>query len=893
MLRVLETFGIEHLNEPEKLKFVLAPIIAHSPREQDRFHKVFEDFLKQDLELAPPAPKPEKQKPSFIHWLWAALVLIPLVWLFLKQKQSPESLSLLCPSSEVALGDTLSVALLNEQLDTAKYEYNWTLTDVSSSEVEMSQSQLKEWKPRIQEVGNSPYKIISLEIKELKDGTIVQALSCELSIVCPVEEQPKIEAIRLEPEDVRVGIPIRFEPEVKDGPYVYEWDFGGDTLQSSKNVIHTFESSGTHSVSLSVRDSSQLAICETIKRLEVTIDEEPEQLALLGERKLEKDEGQVKMEYKAGVWAFLLIPLLWVLFSWYRWRRFKKKKEEEKKAAASDQIALPVVPSQKSRRPFFIPFQDQNKHILHHPSEKRLAEALRLRKEGLRRVLDVPMTLDATIAQGGFPAPQYRYSQQASEYLFLVDRQSANSHQADLFRYLIGLVQEQEAYIETYYYDQEFYRFWNEDHPEGMDLDVLQRRYLGHRLIILGDAHALLEVAGSQHPGLKENYAAALRSWPQQLLITPFPPRSWTYRELILSRHLAIFPADTDGLDAAATFIEMGLEKEDLPPTFQEWQKQWEAIRADADTNYVDWEDIDDLEDHFAERKGLFQWLSALAVYPKPNWSLTLSIGQALAARGVVALNYDNLLQLSRVEWLQTGILDQGLRAELLEELEEDNEQVARMTVAAELKAINEQLPRDSHAADDLASGLAVQHFYIDPDATDNQEALRILLQKELLSPDQIEELNQRLQLHRQQHGLGNEATDIHTFVNQQAEKEVSKEKERNPYLWPAILASSALLFAFLFLWFSNRPDYLARMNASALVVKKEDLNQAARLNNEGVDAYFQFDLPQIMAAFTSRPNNREVADFSGFRSPYLFIDALQPGSGFYSSLTEHGCFLL
>ena len=48
-------------------------------------------------------------------------------------------------------------------------------------------------------------------------------------------------------------------------------------------------------------------------------------------------------------------------------------------------------------------------------------------------------------------------------------------------------------------------------------------------------------------------------------------------------------------------------------------------------------------EKYLKDHPTVYQWLCALAVYPSPNWEITIAIGRALEPRGV-EVNFDNLL---------------------------------------------------------------------------------------------------------------------------------------------------------------------------------------------------------------------------------------------------------
>ena len=58
---------------------------------------------------------------------------------------------------------------------------------------------------------------------------------------------------------------------------------------------------------------------------------------------------------------------------------------------------------------------------------------------------------------------------------------------------------------------------------------------------------------------------------------------------------------------------------------------------------------------HYSDHPFVYKWLCALAIYPTPNWEMTIAIGRALEPKGV-AVNFDNLLLLSRISRGNPGV---------------------------------------------------------------------------------------------------------------------------------------------------------------------------------------------------------------------------------------------
>ncbi|MEK7253797.1 MAG: carboxypeptidase-like regulatory domain-containing protein, partial [Bacteroidota bacterium] len=253
----------------------------------------------------------------------------------------------------------------------------------------------------------------------------------------------------------------------------------------------------------------------------------------------------------------------------------------------------------------------------------------------------------------------------------------------------------------------------------------------------------------------------------------------------------------------------------------------------------------------------LYRWLCALAVYPKPEWSLTIAIGRALG----METNYDNLLILSRIPWLQTGDLTQRLRKELLSDLDLEAEKLARETVKQELEAV-QPLIAGSHAGLQHQSQLAIQNFALDPTDPAAQEAIRQLLEQNLLTPREINDLNQavsRIEPIQPQSQIAIQPASQPTIQQFLAENEPKPEPPMKPFFtkdfYRAAAATLAFLLIFIFAWTLGGTDRLYRWvfgeEPSASVANAERpmrdwffvkerifADSAVLYNNMGVDAY-------------------------------------------------------
>ena len=200
----------------------------------------------------------------------------------------------------------------------------------------------------------------------------------------------------------------------------------------------------------------------------------------------------------------------------------------------------------------------------------RIADLLRRRQKGLRQEMDIPASLRATTEGGGFPRLLTSAVTVPAEYLFLLDEQSVSSHQAKLYERLVIFLKQRDIYAELFRYKTDFQRFWNPQFPQGIGKGQLQRMFPTHRLIVLGDAHALLTPQNSGKPRLRPDVEELLPNWKRRLLLTPQPPVSWTWREAVLHEWFGVFPSDLEGLGDAMEHLDTWQEDEH-PVAFSDW----------------------------------------------------------------------------------------------------------------------------------------------------------------------------------------------------------------------------------------------------------------------------------------------------------------------------------
>ncbi|MBK6621939.1 MAG: SUMF1/EgtB/PvdO family nonheme iron enzyme [Saprospirales bacterium] len=851
MLHVLAGPAKLYLDQPERLKYLLAPVICRNAAEQERFYEVFDRYYGEVQGAGSREQGAEPSKKTFtLHrspftWLIGILLLGLLAyWVVgLLRPEGPTHLYFGHEES-VILGDTFRAGNSSENLDTSEYDLKWVLLGMDSTRnqfvIAVDSSNRYNFEAVIDTVGEVPVIDILLIGKNRETGDTM-SISSWVRVECA--NPPEIQEI-VAPTEADPGKEIRFSiAGTPDNTLRYRWLIGpSDTLQGPR-VTYTFQNQGPQTVTLIIDRPGTMGYCQVESSHSIQIGRQRVSLDILP---LLKAPPEPHLEFAIGTWLLLGLLGLGALIFWLKWFGRKSLPSDES----------PVTSHQSPRfaaldlGPYFIPFR--NRSALIHPSKEpmRLADVLRRRQEGLRLEVDVPASVNATIRKGGFPVLKERYNSQPTDYLFLVDEQSPNSHQARLFHYLVGMLRQRDVHLEVFFFKSEPSRVWNADFPQGMALEQLHRILPVHRLVVLGEGYGMLDPHSVGKHEVRGGLSAALRGWRQRMLLTPAPPRAWGFQEAALQQLFVLFPADLQGMAQAAGYFESDLDSSDLPLTFNGWKEQLEAPRQDPDPQFRRWRAAGEHRDYLKDYPELFRWLCAIAVYPKPNWDLTLAIGEAMG----IHFTYDDLLLLSRIPWLQSGDLHPRLREELLEYASEEDEKLARAAVRQELSAVAEATSRGA-ANQELQVHLAIQDFALEPENPEFRDTIRQLLAQGLLSRKQESELDQVVQ--RNSAPIAQQS-NISQFIQQKQPGIREFLKDQSPVtshqsqkIWTpafkyALACSLLFLVLFLSIWAMVQQNTLEKIlplqgEPSHYFLVKESvyIDSSVIYNNEGVDTFY------------------------------------------------------
>ncbi|MCB0583554.1 MAG: hypothetical protein KDD10_30015, partial [Phaeodactylibacter sp.] len=176
------------------------------------------------------------------------------------------------------------------------------------------------------------------------------------------------------------------------------------------------------------------------------------------------------------LYVLLLAPALGIYF----WRRAKKQYIARRERGDEPPYRLPIKVS-------------RGHSIALEPEFFLALNRLRGREAGERRRMDIPGTIAATIRQGGAADIRFQALSRPVEYLILIDKNTEQNHQSQLFEYLYRHFVRQEVYAERFFFDAEPMLCWNDRYPGGLPLQRLFHLYRNARLLVLSDGHSFID----------------------------------------------------------------------------------------------------------------------------------------------------------------------------------------------------------------------------------------------------------------------------------------------------------------------------------------------------------------------------------------------------------------
>lgn len=351
---------------------------------------------------------------------------------------------------------------------------------------------------------------------------------------------------------------------------------------------------------------------------------------------------------------------------------------------------------------------------------REAARLLRRPRVAPGRVLDLPASVRASVAQAGLFRPVWRPRLRMPGYLVLIERRRAGEPFATLAHELVQGLAEQGVALQVYEYDADprWLRPWRRRagvqvegaaaahaSPARLPLAALEAAAGGvggaggQGLIVCSDGRSLLDARDGR---LRPWVARALAAWPQRALLTPLDIDSWGAAE----ERLAGEPAGLAGglpAEQGAGFLLLPARRAALKTLAQVWAglpaeladlpgapRRLPASLRGAALRWLSrqappGEDVETLKRELRRWLGptAYGWLAASAAYPALSAELTGHLADVLeatapqdparagaassAASG--ALREARLFALAQLPWFRQGQMPDWLRLALLADL--------------------------------------------------------------------------------------------------------------------------------------------------------------------------------------------------------------------------------
>lgn len=365
--------------------------------------------------------------------------------------------------------------------------------------------------------------------------------------------------------------------------------------------------------------------------------------------------------------------------------------------------------------PFTLPIKITNdKGIIFDEQIQTVFRDMRGRESSNLQRINIKKTIDATIRQGGLLDIQYRFRSRPTEYLILIDKNTDQNHQSQLFEHIYQMIKEEEVQAARFFFDDDIRICWNDDHPSGISIERLVHLYSEARLMIFSNGYSFINRKNNE----TAKWLKPLEHWQRRALMTPAPMAAWNYREGILAQVFMVLPSSIEGLMQVVEHFET-LKESDLKSWKYKIGKTDQPLQLDKDNL------IQSLEAHFDKK--MMRWIVACAVYPDLHWDLTVRIGHALSKGDTTIVTHQNLIEIARLPWFQRGYMSNEVRHTLLDYdgFTDEDRLIVR---AAIVEVLEENIPtnKNSFAFEEHQMQLAINQLLLNKIGEDNKKWLEL-----------------------------------------------------------------------------------------------------------------------------------------------------------------------
>ena len=308
--------------------------------------------------------------------------------------------------------------------------------------------------------------------------------------------------------------------------------------------------------------------------------------------------------------------------------------------------------------------------------------------------LNIPSTIEKSLASGGFPIPQYSEMTCQPEYLFLIHLPDFRNHYSGYAAQIADSLSDENIFVRRYFYMDSPQICFETIQDRRLLLDDLFRKYPDHRLIVVGTGDNFL------HPltGKVEPWIETFHQWHSRAVLTPRPITEWGMNEIILKSHFPLFPCTMNGMNHLSLFFDMH-EKTSQQPF--ESPPQPLILPEEVDAHQLE---------TIADDPFLFQWICACAVYPELHWNLTVYVGTKIKKKPVTE---EQVLRLLQLPWFQTAEIPDLWRTALLQQLTDANKETTHDVIVDLLE--KNPPPEQSAAIDLYRLNLSIHKWMLKP----------------------------------------------------------------------------------------------------------------------------------------------------------------------------------
>lgn len=702
--KILANIDLENLKQFSDLKYLLSPLICRNKEDQEALHKIFgkldakaASFYKEHIkepdrfEFVDTKPKTDTKTAVKENWdkikspwalrniflpvsaILAAILLVYLFWekIFPPKKEIGKIGIVANPQQPIVHEPVNFTAVVDSSYNTRNSTVDWKFPDTAISNT-----------LSVQKTFTDTFAVAATAYLKDLHGTIIDSSNFVLKALCEptpsvaISEKEQTGTIQVANKSRREFSPVFTNAIAGEDGYKYKW-YVDDSLISTEKVLRYNKPFnkinlvvGCHTIHCS-RDSL-VAQLESLPAVLLTVNGDNNQRI------------QPSYEWKNILMSLLFLVLLPCVISFIVYRIIyvvRNRTPEIKK----------IKPGTEG--PYDIEFNDQRNAINTEQGIRKFADLLRKRQVSDAYKLNIRKTIRSTVVAGGIPMLAFSPQSKPVDILVFIDKENPDSLMVKLFEYLVAKLREHEVNIHVYEYLKEPLFLSNEKlNQHRIPLQKLASLYPDTTLFVFGEAqYFLYPLKGT----MKSWVYQKLNNWQRKILVTPFTKEDWDKKEKLLGKSdFFVVPADLSSIEIIDKIISARIDISD--------QKK-ENIESPYTARFINLQDFETLKGYLGEGP-LLQWVCALAVYPTIDWNLTLAIGQAIEDHyratdpGFELVHYTNLLKIGRISWTRDGMINESLRVKMLSWLDKKIQAIARETLKAQLRLVEEKINDSSLA---------------------------------------------------------------------------------------------------------------------------------------------------------------------------------------------------